>query len=95
MAKSEKATLTCQHCGAEADLTLEGFEGVTDVLKRKKKIVCKACGKEFTVEAGSKKSYACQHCGAEADLTLEGFEGVSDVIKRKKKIICKACGREM
>jgi len=95
MAKTEKATLTCQHCGAEADLTLEGFEGVSDVIKRKRQIVCKACGREMTVETGSKKSYVCGHCGAEADLTLEGFGEISDVLKRKKKIICKACGREM
>ena len=95
MGKTGRETLTCQHCGAEADLTLEGFEGVSDVVKRKRKFVCKACGKETAVEAGSKEAYACQHCGAEADLTVEGFEGISDVIKRKKKIVCKACGREI
>lgn len=39
-------TLTCQHCGAEADMTLEGFEGVADVIKREKRLSCKTCGKE-------------------------------------------------
>ncbi len=47
MGKTGKETLTCQHCGAEADLTLEGFEGVSEVIERKKKIVCKACGREI------------------------------------------------
>jgi len=41
-----KETLTCQHCGAEADMTLEGFERVEDVIKREKGLTCKACGKE-------------------------------------------------
>jgi DNA-directed RNA polymerase subunit RPC12/RpoP len=95
MGKTERETLTCQHCGAEADLSVEGFEAVSDVIQRKKKIKCKACGREIGVETGSKEVPVCQHCGAEADLSVEGFEAVSDVIKRKKKIVCKACGREM
>jgi rubrerythrin len=44
MVKAEKETYTCQHCGAEADMTLEGFEGVEDVIKREKKLTCKTCG---------------------------------------------------
>jgi rubrerythrin len=42
----EKETLTCQHCGAEADMTLEGFESVAEVIRREKKLLCKTCGKE-------------------------------------------------
>jgi len=38
-------TLTCQHCGAEANLTLEGFEKVEDVIRKEKKLACKTCGK--------------------------------------------------
>ncbi|MEW6377646.1 MAG: ferritin family protein [Thermodesulfobacteriota bacterium] len=47
MGKSVKETYTCQHCGAEADMTLEGFENVADVIKREKKLSCKTCGKEL------------------------------------------------
>jgi rubrerythrin len=46
MGGSKKETLTCQHCGAEADMTLEGFESVAEVIQREKKLLCKACGKE-------------------------------------------------
>jgi len=42
-----KETYACQHCGAEADMTLEGFESVEDVIKREKGLHCKACGKEI------------------------------------------------
>ena len=48
MAMGPKEVLACQHCGAEADMTLEGFEGVGDVIKREKKLSCKACGKEVS-----------------------------------------------
>jgi len=95
MGKGKKETLTCQHCGAEADLTLEGFERVEDVLKRGKKLTCKACGQEIGEEPSSKKAFACHHCGAEADMTLEGFEGVAEVIQREKKLLCKKCGKEV
>lgn len=44
---STKETLTCQHCGAEADMTLEGFEDVADVIKREKKLTCKSCGHDL------------------------------------------------
>ena len=44
---SIKETYTCQHCGAEADMTLEGFEKVEDVIKREKGLHCKACRKEI------------------------------------------------
>jgi rubrerythrin len=92
---SAKETITCMHCGAEADITLEGLEGVTDVIKRTKKAVCKACGQEIEIEENLKETYTCQHCGAEADMTLEGFEGVEEVIKREKGLTCKACGKEV
>jgi rubrerythrin len=92
---SKKETFTCQHCGAEADITLEGFEKVEDVIKRGKKLTCKTCGQEIEMETSSKKAFACHHCGAEADMTLEGFESVADVIKREKKLFCKTCGKEI
>ncbi len=89
----EKETYTCKHCGAEADITLEGFEGVADVVKRKNALICKACGKEIAIQPGAKETAACQYCGAEADITLEGFESVGDVVKREKGVTCKACGQ--
>ena len=46
MGTSSKETYACQHCGAEADMTLEGFERVEDVIKRERKLPCKSCGKE-------------------------------------------------
>ena len=90
---STKETFTCQHCGAEADITLEGFEKVEDVIKRKKKVICKTCGQEIGTEMHSKEAFACRYCGAEADMTLQGFESVADVIQREKKLPCKACGK--
>ena len=45
MGSGKKETLTCQHCGAEADMTLEGFENVAEVIQREKKLLCKTCGK--------------------------------------------------
>jgi len=48
MAILTKETYVCQHCGAEADLTLEGFERVEDVIKREKKLSCKTCGQEVS-----------------------------------------------
>jgi len=90
-----KEIYACQHCGAEADITLEGFEKVEDVIRRMKKGICKACGKEVEIEAHPGKTYACQSCGAEADMTLDGFESVEDIIKREKGLHCKACGKEI
>jgi rubrerythrin len=46
MGGSKKETLACQHCGAEADMTLEGLESVAEVIQREKKLLCKTCGKE-------------------------------------------------
>ena len=95
MGSGKKDPLTCQYCGAEADITVDGFEGVEDVIKRKKKVFCKACGQEIALGTTSEKAFACQHCGAEADMTLEGFESVAEVIQREKKLLCKACGKEV
>ena len=86
--KSEKS-LVCEHCGAEADMVIEGFESVQDVIKKmkkeKKKVVCKSCGKE--IEAGKihREPAACEHCGAEADMTLEGFEKVAGCDQEKQE----------
>ena len=44
MGIGKKETLTCRQCGAEADITLEGFENVVDVIQREKKLPCKTCG---------------------------------------------------
>ena len=90
-----KETYACQHCGAEADITLKGFEKVEDVIRRTKKGICKTCGKEVEIEAHPGKTFACRSCGAEADMTLEGFESVEDVIKREKGLHCHACGKEI
>jgi rubrerythrin len=46
MGISHKEAITCHHCGAEADITLEGFESVADVIQREKKLSCKTCGKQ-------------------------------------------------
>ncbi len=43
-----KESYSCQHCGAEAELTIGGFETVADVIKREKKISCKTCGKDIS-----------------------------------------------
>ena len=90
-----KETYACQHCGAEADITLEGFDKVEDVIRRTKKGICKACGKETEIEARSREAFACNSCGAEADMILEGFESVEDVIKREKGLHCHTCGKDV
>ncbi len=90
-----KEMVSCEHCGAEADLILEGFESVEDVVKREKPLICKECGKEIALGSSPKETLACQQCGAEADMTLEGFESVADVIQREKQLSCKACGKHL
>lgn len=42
-----RETLICIYCGSEAEMTLEGFEAVEDVIKREKKLSCKSCGKDI------------------------------------------------
>jgi rubrerythrin len=44
MGSDRKEILTCRHCGAEADLTIEGLEKVEDVIRREKKLPCRSCG---------------------------------------------------
>jgi len=95
MAIRTEAKYACDHCGAEADMVLEGFENVEDVIKKKKGMICKNCGKEIHTLTKVKKPFACDHCGAEADMTLAGFEKVEDVIKRNKKLTCHHCGKDL
>lgn len=90
-----KETYACQYCGAEADITLEGFDKVEDVIRRVKKGICKTCGKEGEIAEHSHETFACQSCGTEADMVLEGFESVQDVIKREKGLHCKSCGKDI
>jgi len=47
MGSEKREAYTCQHCGAEADMTIEGFEKVEDVIRRNKKLPCKRCGKDM------------------------------------------------
>ena len=47
MGSDKREAVICQHCGAEADLTLEGFEKVEDVIRRQKKLPCKTCGQDL------------------------------------------------
>lgn len=96
MVTESKESYVCEHCGADADLVLGGFESVKDVVeKKKKKLVCKSCGEEIEVGKELRKPAACEHCGTEADMTLEGLEKVEDVIKRNKKLTCRACGKNI
>jgi rubrerythrin len=95
MAAESKESVVCGHCGTEADMVLEGFESAEDVVKKRKKPVCKNCGQEIDIPRKSRGPAACDHCGAEADITLEGFEKVEDVIRRNKKLTCKACGKDI
>jgi rubrerythrin len=90
-----KETYACQHCGAEADLTLEGFDRVEDVIRRTKKGICKACGKEVEIDIHPPETFACQNCSAEADMILDGFESVEDVVMREKGLHCHACGKDI
>jgi rubrerythrin/predicted RNA-binding Zn-ribbon protein involved in translation (DUF1610 family) len=97
MKTANRQTYTCRQCGAEADMIIEGFESVDDVVRKgtKKQVTCKSCGQEIEIEAKIRGPFACEHCGADAEITLEGFEKVEDVIKRNKKLTCKGCGKEI
>jgi rubrerythrin len=95
MATQPETKYACDHCGAEADMVLEGLETVEDVIKKKKGMICHNCGKEIRTLTKVKKPSACDHCGAEADMTLDGFEKVEDVIKRNKKLTCDHCGQDI
>jgi rubrerythrin len=95
MRVDSKESYACQHCGAEADMILEGLESVEDVIKKKKGMICKNCGREIETFLRVKEPFACDHCGAEADMTLAGLEKVEEVIQRHKKLICKRCGKDI
>ncbi len=43
----KEETIKCVYCGSEADMTLEGFESLEDVIKREKRLSCKGCGKDM------------------------------------------------
>jgi rubrerythrin len=43
----QRKPFACDHCGAEADMSLDGFEKVEDVIKRNKKLTCPHCGKDL------------------------------------------------
>jgi rubrerythrin/DNA-directed RNA polymerase subunit RPC12/RpoP len=91
----EKMALACEHCGAEADLVLEGMESVEKVIERERGVVCPSCGQEIVTGVRSRETLTCSHCGAEADLTVEGFEQVEDVLRREGKLACSHCGKEV
>lgn len=95
MGMGSKESYACQHCGAEADMILEGLESVEDVVKKKKGRICKNCGKEIETLLKARGPFACDHCGAEADMTLGGLEKVEEVIRRNQKLICKRCGKDI
>lgn len=88
-------TYTCQHCGTEAEITLDRLDSVEDVVRRSKKGLCKACGKEVRIKSRSDQIFFCEHCGAEADMSLEGFDSVQEVVEREKALRCKTCGKEI
>jgi rubrerythrin len=87
MATVSNETYSCQHCGAEADMTLEGFEGVEDVIKRERKLPCKACGKEVSW-TGSEDLKAIR-AGMEAE--KEAYQTYLKAAKKKRN----PKGREM
>ena len=77
MGTSSKESYVCQHCGAEADMTLEGFERVEDVIKRERKLPCKSCGKEVSwTDREDRQGDPSSHGGGERGLSglFEGCE---------------------
>jgi rubrerythrin len=97
MSSEKKEVYTCQHCGAEADIIVEGFEDVAEVIRksRKRKVACRGCGQQTEIEIRTRPPFACEHCGAEADMTIEGFEKVEDVLRRNKALSCRSCGKDI
>ena len=75
-----KEVYACQHCGAEADMTVEGFESVADVIKRDKKLLCKNCGKD--VPWTDREDLKAIGVAIEAE--KEAFQGYSKAAKRTK-----------
>jgi len=80
METGSKETYACQHCGAEADMTLEGFEGVSEVIKREKKLSCKNCGKEvpWTEKEDLKAAKAAM------DAEMNAYQAYSRAAKKTK-----------
>ncbi|NWF93422.1 MAG: hypothetical protein HXY46_10930 [Syntrophaceae bacterium] len=95
MVASPNVKYACEHCGAEADMIVEGFESVQDVIEKKRGTICKHCGKAIETFIRVRKPFACEHCGAEADMSLEGIEKVEDVVKRYNKLTCDTCGKDI
>jgi len=75
-----KEVYACQHCGAEADMTVEGFESVADVIKRDKKLLCKNCGKD--VPWTDREDLKAIRVAIEAE--KEAFQGYLKAAKRTK-----------
>jgi rubrerythrin len=80
METGSKETYACRHCGAEADMTLEGFEGVSEVIKREKKLSCKKCGKEvpWTEREDIKAAKAAM------DAEMNAYQAYSKAAKKTK-----------
>ena len=87
MEMSHRETFTCHHCGAEADITLEGFESVADVIQREKKLLCKTCGKE--VPWTQREDMAAVRVAMEAE--KDAYQSYSKAAKKTKN----PKGREM
>ena len=75
-----KETYACQHCRAEADMTVEGFESVADVIKREKKLFCKTCGKDISWT--DREDVKAIKVAIEAE--KEAFQAYSKAAKRTK-----------
>jgi len=75
-----KESYTCQHCGAEAELTVEGFETVADVIKREKKLSCKTCGKDISWTG--REDLKALRVAIEAE--KEAFQAYSKAAKRTR-----------
>ena len=80
MEMSPKETYACHHCGAEADMTLEGFEKVEDVVKREKGLTCKACGKD--VSWTEREDIKAVKVAIEAE--KEAYQNYSNLAKKTK-----------
>lgn len=75
-----KEIYACQHCRAEADMTVEGFESVADVIKREKKLLCKTCGKDISWT--DREDLKAIRVAIEAE--KEAFQSYSKAAKRTK-----------
>jgi len=75
-----KEIYACQHCGAEADMTVGGFESVADVIKREKKLFCKTCGKDISWT--DREDVKAVRVAIEAE--KEAFQAYSKAAKRTK-----------